>query len=130
MHLLVDSAAVGFKPKKTFNVEKEEKSNNSPYIFPVFGEADKIKKEFEIKSILYQRMLNFIQSMYGEITGNINNPNVLTTPLANAQIMFEDDEELNSLCNRYGLNYSEMLEAASKKIVEHYSTENIYQQKL
>ena len=116
--------AVVFKPKKTFNVEKEEKSNNSPYIFPVFGEADKIKKEFEIKSILYQRMLNFIQSMYGEITGDINNPNVLTTPLANAQIMFEDDEELNSLCNRYGLNYSKMLEAVSKKIVEHYSTEN------
>lgn len=112
--------AAPIKPKKTFRVEEGKPVNNNPHIFPVLGMTEKIKKEFEIKYTLYQQMLNFIQSVYG----NIDNSKFFANSLANAKIMFENNEDLVTLCKKYGLNYLNILEDVSKKIEEDYNTKN------
>ncbi|MBR2155078.1 MAG: hypothetical protein IJ901_10770 [Bacteroidaceae bacterium] len=86
-----------------------------------------ISKKLEIKRQLYSLMLHFIQTEYGDISvtaENIDDLNILSIPLANARICYEDNESFIHTCNLYGLDYSEILEEASKQIFDYYMSKN------
>ena len=88
--------------------------------------ARSIKKS-EIKKQLYSLMLHFIQTEYGDISvtaENIDDLNILSIPLANARTCYEDNESFIHTCNLYGLDYSEILEEASKQIFDYYMSKN------
>jgi hypothetical protein len=86
-----------------------------------------ISKKLEIKRQLYSLMLHFIQTEYGDISvtaENIDDLNILSIPLANARTCYEDNESFIHTCNLYGLDYSEILEEASKQIFDYYMSKN------
>lgn len=86
-----------------------------------------ISKKLEIKRQLYSLMLHFIQTEYGDISvtaENIDDLNILSIPLANARTCYEDNENFIHTCNLYGLDYSEILEEASKQIIDYYMSKN------
>lgn len=86
-----------------------------------------ISKKLEIKRQLYSLMLHFIQTEYGDISvtaENIDDLNILSIPLENARTCYEDNESFIHTCNLYGLDYSEILEEASKQIFDYYMSKN------
>lgn len=88
--------------------------------------ARSIKKS-EIKKQLYSLMIHFIQTEYDDIVltaDNIDDPNILSIPLANARTCYEDNENFICTCNLYGLDYSEILEEVSKQIIDYYMSKN------
>ena len=87
--------------------------------FQIEGE----NKESEIRNHLTYLMVDFIQSTYGDINvtkDNIDNANILTVPLTNACIMYEDNESFIDTCNICGLDYHKILFEASQQVIRYY----------
>lgn len=103
--------------KPTF-IEVEETLEKG-FGFNVEGKS----KETEIRNQLTYLMIEFIQSIYGDIKvtkENINNPNILSTPLTNAEIFYEDNKSMIETCNNYGIDYQKVLFDASQQVIKYY----------
>ena len=80
---------------------------------------DILRKELEIRHRLDILMKDFIQTEYGELR-EFQELNDLTIPIANAKSCYKDNESMIDTCKQYGLDYSNILDEATSKIVEEY----------
>ena len=107
---------------RSFDVENENTTEKH------YGlESCRSSKKLEIERQLYSLMLHFIQTEYGDISVTANNKddlNILSIPLTNARICYEDNESFIHTCNLYGLDYSEILEEVSKQLIDYYMNKN------
>ena len=80
---------------------------------------DILKKELEIRNKLCLLMKNFIQTEYCELK-EFQELEDLTIPIANAKSCYVDNENMIDICNKYGLDYTDILDKATSLIVEEY----------
>ncbi len=79
-------------------------------------------KKIEVSRLLFSYMMDFIRTEYGDIsvTQDDINTSMLSPALANARIAYEDNEYLISICVENGLDYNQILEEVSEKIIDHF----------
>lgn len=79
-------------------------------------------KKIEVSRLLFSYMMDFIRTEYGDIsvTQDDINTSMLSPALANARISYEDNEYLLSICVENGLDYHQILDEVSEKIIDHY----------
>lgn len=79
--------------------------------------------EAKIKEHLTFLMEEYIKSVYGNIKitkSNIDTPEILTTPLKYACIIYEDNDSFKYTCNYWGLDYPKILFEASQQVIRNY----------